>query len=1130
MKTSKAKGIFNKITSEIKSPNINVQFIKNDYRPEKTRRKEILKRLLKNSKLAEEVEMTNEDIVLSLYNMKETAKINEKMPKVKSSLFKDMLSQFLMDNKRNIDKTDLKNLSYTQEKIYKILFKIEESLIDEQDTSIKEKEKQSNEDFLVRLEDLLKKYCGEPDEKGEKEESFLSSLGLGLGAAILTPFKAIYNKVKGTVATTLKAIGKGLSKLEGKLIKAFPKLAPALTSVKNAFTKIKTTISKSTNAASKVLTSVKKGALKTVKFMGKFIFKFADIALLGYKIVCFWQESQKFIKEPGCIEKLLFSVISGITEWVKDHIDLLSVLGKFIRWVMDFTKASIDTIIDYISGFDKEITNIFKATFKTIIDILPLSAIEKYVLTPLVEWLKKNGAYGADCGILAVQIYREFKDSFISNIPNQTTLKLLLGDDEDLKNVQKKGLYTWNKLGNSTIIGDAKTLAKLSSIEELKKIQEHGDLDSFDAKKVREAIKLKESGEQEYNNEKNIKGDVNLIRLSEELKKDRTISNQGFLHFQSEWEKFVNNSIVIATTQPTACMVEYHHTDEFGNEGSLTPQSTLGKSETGFFSRHYDIPKQMINYVLKFLKYKNIKFKLNKPTDMIFFTAYGTLFTYSSEEDVLKAEELFKNAKKPVRGKTGGILRYYKIIGHVTPKGEFKQNEIAKGDKCVDEYCEFNIVTVSDIKEKNAEAKPSTTSTEIDKIPSEQPSNLPLAKPSTTSTEIGKQPSNLPLAKPVHLNFGNSSAIPSNQVSFTMSKSEIKQKTWTFLKGMGLSDEQTAGIMGNLEVESGGFGKAVFSVHNDRNGPSGGLCQWHDEEKSLGKGRLSALLKFAGWTSEEIKKYFDQLRKNNWQGELPISLETQLAFLKHELETTHKKALDGVLVSKSVQDSAKEWVYKFEKPRYKKEESIKRGNIGQSYLNSFKTSQKGDIKGAADFARNHAPGSKGSCAKYVANAFESIGLNFQRQSSAYMYHTNGVLKDMGFGVVSQGQSGYSAQKGDVCVINKFGSHKHGHICIFDGQNWVSDFVQKNASPYRDYPGENNIFFYRYGSTGINVSQDVSVENYGSNEVYRPNSPISTQSDEKGNVFVNNIQNSNEPIEYEGQSENLFNFKYTDVLV
>ena len=489
MKTSKAKGIFNKITSEIKSPNINVQFIKNDYRPEKTRRKEILKRLLKNSNLAEEVEMANEDIVLSLYDMNETSKLSEKMPKVKSSLFKDMLSQFLMDNKRNIDKTDLKNLSYAQEKIYKILFKIEESLIDEQDTSIKEKEKQSNEDFLVRLEDLLKKYCGEPDEKGEKEESFLSSFGLGLGAAILTPFKAIYNKVKGTVATTLKAIGKGLSKLEGKLVKAFPKLAPAITSVKNAFTKIKTTISKSTSAASKVLTTVKKGALKTVKFMGKFIFKFADIALLGYKIVCFWQESQKFIKEPGCIEKLLFSVFSGITEWVKDHIDLLSVLGKFIRWVMDFTKASIDTIIDYLTDFDKDITNIFKATFKTIIDVLPLSTIEKYVLTPLVEFLKKNGSYGADCGVLAVQIYREFKDSFISNIPNQTTLKLLLGDDEDLKNVQKKGLYTWNKLGDSTINVDAKTLAKLSSIEELKKIQEHGDLDSFDAQKVREANK-----------------------------------------------------------------------------------------------------------------------------------------------------------------------------------------------------------------------------------------------------------------------------------------------------------------------------------------------------------------------------------------------------------------------------------------------------------------------------------------------------------------------------------------------------------------------------------------------------------------------------------------------------------------
>jgi hypothetical protein len=1112
MKTSKAKGIFKKIISDIKSPNINVQFIKNDYRKEKTHRKEILKRLLKNSDLSEEVEMTNEDIVLSLYNINETSKLNEKMPKVKSSLFKEMLSQFLMDNKRKVDKTDLKNLSYTQEKIYKILFKIEESLIDEQDTSIKEKEKQkdSEDAFFGRLEELLKKYCGDPAENKESESSFLSSLGLG--ALILTPFKYIYNKVKGTISTTLKAIGKGLSKIEGKLLKAFPKLAPAITGVKNAFTKIKTTISKSTSVASKFLTSAKGVALKSVKFLGKFVFKFADIALLGYKIVCFWKESQKFIKEPGCIEKLLFSVFSGITEWVKDHIDILSVLGKFIRWVMDFTKASIDTIVDYVSDFDKETTHFLKATLKTIIDVSPLSAIEKFIIRPLVEWLRKNGAYGADCGVLAVQIYREFKDSFISNIPNQTTLKLLLGDDEDLKNIQKKGLYTWNKLGDSTINVDAKTLAKLSSIEELRKMQEHGDLSSFDAQKVRKAIKLKESGEEEYNNEKNIKGDVNLIKLSEEISEKRAIGNNGFLNFQSEWHKFIKNSILIATTEPTACMVEYH-VDENGDIGTFTPRSSLGYSETGLFSRVYDIPKRMIDYVLKYLKYKNINFKLNKPTDCIFFTAYGTLFIRSEEYDILKREELLKNAKK----RLPNAHVYYKIIGHIKPSGEFKLKEIAKGDRCVEEYCLLNIITETDVKEKHAEAK-SSNLTEVAKIPTEQPSDLPLAKP------IQEQHSKS------SINFGNSSALPSNQTSFNVSKSEIKQKTWSFLKGMGLSDEQTAGIMGNLEVESGGFGKAIFRVHNDRNGPSGGLCQWHDEESSLGKGRLSALLKFAGWTSEEIKKYFDQLRRNNWEGDLPISLETQLAFLRHELETTHKKALEGVLVSKSVHDSAKEWVYKFEKPRNKKEESIKRGNIGQSYLNSFKTSQKGDLKSAADFARNHAPGTKGACARYVANAFESIGLNFQRQSSAYMYHSNGVLKDMGFGVVSQGQSGYTAQKGDICVINKFGSHKHGHICIFDGQNWVSDFVQKNASPYKDYPGENNIFFYRYGSSGISVSQDVSVENYGSNEVYRPNSPINTQSDENGNVYVNNIQNTEEPIEYEGQSENLFNFKYNDILV
>ena len=56
-----------------------------------------------------------------------------------------------------------------------------------------------------------------------------------------------------------------------------------------------------------------------------------------------------------------------------------------------------------------------------------------------------------------------------------------------------------------------------------------------------------------------------------------------------------------------------------------------------------------------------------------------------------------------------------------------------------------------------------------------------------------------------------------------------------------------------------------------------------------------------------------------------------------------------------------------------------------------------DAKKAADYARNNAnTKSVGECAKYVANALIKAGFSFTRQSSAYMYHTNGILLKIGF--------------------------------------------------------------------------------------------------------------------------------------
>ncbi|MFB6350013.1 hypothetical protein ACFBZI_11330 [Moraxella sp. ZJ142] len=54
---------------------------------------------------------------------------------------------------------------------------------------------------------------------------------------------------------------------------------------------------------------------------------------------------------------------------------------------------------------------------------------------------------------------------------------------------------------------------------------------------------------------------------------------------------------------------------------------------------------------------------------------------------------------------------------------------------------------------------------------------------------------------------------------------------------------------------------------------------------------------------------------------------------------------------------------------------------------------------------------------------------------------------MGFSQINK--DGYVAQVGDIVVWNKTPKNPHGHIQIYNGTQWVSDFRQPNFNPYRD---------------------------------------------------------------------------------
>lgn len=1137
---------YNNQTKEQTLSKEDIVFIKNDYRPEKIQQKEVFKRLLKESNISKEIGMSNQDIVLALYNINEVSKINSKIPKINTSLFKDMLSKFLIKNKTESKPNEnLKDLSITQEKIYKILFKIEDELIDEQDTAISETKnrERENNNFLERLENLLKNYNVQTisDEKLDNNSPFLSAGGLKwLLPTLMKPFKWVFNQAKNIISGVAKGIGKGFEKVGQWISKAFPNLSKFASSawngIKNAFSKVGTKIGSATAGASKILDKLGKGTSNALqKVVGKIeknIFKIVDLIKMGTYIANYYHNAEKSFDEPGCIEKLLFSVISGITQWAQEQVEFIEFLSDLIPMVFDLMSKFFNVIVDFIMGEDSTIGNAFKTVFKLMVDVFPINPVCKFIISPVIEWIKKNGTFGADCGVIAIEIYREFKHEFVNAIPNKSTFKLLFGTDEDLERVQKKGLYTWNKMGESKIYGSAEDLAKLATVSELEKILEHDDIDSFDRKKVKDAIAKIKTGDPKYNNEKlkNGEGDQILISLVENDNIWKNCASKISYAFAIMWKGFADKSSNFIMSSPEKCLIEFHYDDGNGKPGTLTPKTVIGASEEGvFFGNNYDLPKSVIECVINALDKLNVGFKLDHKTDHLHFTPYGTFFSYCWEGDTLKADSIFKSAKKKHRKSTNGGIYYYKIIGHFNQNGEFKKNEIANGDKCVEKICSINVVTDSEIIEEKTEEKAiakhiemSEVKTDIKTVPIEKPGDFTNIG---TSTESGGSASNPNSKIPRGIRNNN----PGNVKYTGIQWNGITGSDGAFcvfsdpiygIRAMARCIYNLQGNASSTTIKDMINAYAPLS-ENDTNSYIKTVCSKtgfspneqinlkdHDTLFKIIAAMISVECGYNPYTEDQIRKGVN----------LSLNMKSSLTDVSPTKNASDIPSDIGVSKTASEGPSS----------------DLATDTVPQNAQNSPNVDMP-SIEMAANYARKHAHNSSiGYCTRYISNALQAVGFKFARQGSAYMFHTKGILKGMGFGLVSQGQKGYAPQKGDVCVINRFGSHEHGHICIYDGKNWISDFVQRNPSPYKDYPGEKNMLFYRYGGPDLGITPTDSytqVDNFGGRESYSPTYSSSNTATNHASTSASVNKNGNRVgIEYEGQSENLFNIKYNDVLI
>lgn len=125
-----------------------------------------------------------------------------------------------------------------------------------------------------------------------------------------------------------------------------------------------------------------------------------------------------------------------------------------------------------------------------------------------------------------------------------------------------------------------------------------------------------------------------------------------------------------------------------------------------------------------------------------------------------------------------------------------------------------------------------------------------------------------------------------------------------------------------------------------------------------------------------------------------------------------------------------------------------------------------DVTAALTHLNAHARAkSHGQCARYVRGAVEAGGVTLIRQLSAKDY--GGSLTKVGF--ISQGALVAGFRAGDIAVIQPIAGHPHGHICMYNGRHWVSDFKQLHgfypSAGYRKHKAAYIIYRYPGADAG-----------------------------------------------------------------
>lgn len=1030
-----------------------VIFLKNrfDYN---NNEKNILSRLNTQLDIGKEIQKFRDDLFISLTNINSLQGLNSQLPTIDDKVLSGLadLNVSLKNDKRSNFYLD--KISETQKKIYKILSKIQEDLVDEQDTKIKEEKKrdtEENEGYQAKAKNL------------PKAKENLTPSGYGIDPSLLAK-----------AAKALSTAGSALIRIAGK------------------------------------------------------VFKLAEIILLLYYIVHNWYVAEESIDSPGVLEKLIFALFAGVTEWVGTHLELMSWIVDNYLELCNWIKDNITQYSEYLGEYQNLVGYLVTA-----LEYSPLKLLCEKCLKPVFDWLKENGEYGVPVGVYAVQYYRSIKDSFTNAIPNGTTYELLFGENKPLERLTDSGVYVWNKLGKSSIKGSARDLAKNLTKEELENVKLHADIDEYDLKKINEALSIKESeGIADEQIEERRKLNIGIDSLVRDLSKNISFIDDDW---KKLWVALAQTSKDFILESPESTVITFFTRN--GIPSTLNQNHLLYENSSLIgLDKTTDAPEVLCDGIVK-----NLKIHFNSEKEIFWFTPYGSVIIQYTVTDPIKSKQLIDRSlvKNPKLVK-GYLLNVYKVFGYYTPNFTFVKDFFNPNDIVFKKIFKYNIITNS-----NVDYAIKINKTDFKGVSDTTDKN-------SYASSVKSLPSYVPQI--------SVEADESYDTTAKTTPTDIKRRVWDFFKNeMNLKDFQIAGIMGNLEAETNFLAKNIQGEHFDRSasgkndGMSGGLCQWHDVN---GKGRLSKLKEFA------------RKHGGDWK-----DLDIQLLFLKHELQTTHKKALSEIMKSTNVREATRAWVYHFEKPADMEGEALKRTRKSQKYLNTFSTDSSGiSIDEARSFeqskldeargkvenipqggsevespsadkilvdARNmikgtvYSQGQRGrkgfyDCSSFVTAVLKKQGYKIDGIPTTHRYDR--ILTGIGFkkvgGTTANEKKGL--QPGDILL------KKGKHIMIYNGKGSV---IEANGYGNRNHNGINmwdgslhsRSDVYEIWRAGNDLSVKQSESFKPSNEVVNTPKEVA-QSDVKSGTQTNsstvnvNMQTAKEEYEYSGMSEELFKFK------